>query len=224
MKWKGYLVFILLSFVAACSQRNGLTPARSDQVSEARSSYFPLSDGAEWVYAAQYFAPAAGVQKGKVVVRVDGTEIINGKTYSRLVTLFSGIPGAMDLTDYYRTDKEGIYIVHGREKNSAEQLYLPFPIEVGKSWTVKGPDGLFRYQVEGMETAHLIEKKYERCFKITVEGTQQIENPDLFGPRETHLSGVTLRAPGIGEVKSNMKLSRGEMKASIDLALENYKQ
>lgn len=140
MKWKGYLVFILLSFVAACSQRNGLTPARSDQVSEARSSYFPLSDGAEWVYAAQYFAPAAGVQKGKVVVRVDGTEIINGKTYSRLVTLFSGIPGAMDQTDYYRTAKEGIYIVHGREKNSAEQLYLPFPIEVGKSWTVKGPD------------------------------------------------------------------------------------
>src|SRR5262245_25315804 len=92
--------------------------------------YFPYHDGARWEYAVEAMVPFSGVQKGKVISRVDGEETINGKKYYKLVTVYSGIPGAEAEVLYLRKAKDGIYKIDGKYKDNPEYLLVPLPLAV----------------------------------------------------------------------------------------------
>jgi hypothetical protein len=174
------------------------------------TEYFPLSQGAQWEYSVDYLGFFGTPQKGKVVTRVDGTEVMNGKTYYKMVTVSSGIPGFENSSKYYRRDDEGIYEFDGTN----EQLILPFPLEVGRTWTVNEGNQKWTYRVEGIETAHLISKKYDDCVKISFEMVQTTDT--IFGAATDQLSGVTYRAQGVGEVKLIVTSQHGKAELSLD--------
>jgi hypothetical protein len=175
----------------------------------ARSTeYFPLSPGAQWEYSVDYTGFFGSPEKGKLVTRIEGTEVINGKTYYKIATVSSGIPGATNGSRYYRKDTDGIYTLDGTN----EQLFLPLPLEAGRSWTVNEGNREWTYRVDGIETAHLISKQYDDCVKISFE---MVETTDtIFGTQRVH--GVTYRAQGIGEVKSIVNGENGKAEVSLE--------
>lgn len=172
--------------------------------------YFPLSPSAQWEYSVDYAGSFGIPQKGKVVTRVEGTEVINGKTYYKVATVSSGMPGAKDGSKYYRHDTSGIYEFDGTN----EQLFLPSSLDVGRTWTVNEGNQAWTFRVEGIETAHLISKKYDDCVKISFEMVQTTDT--MFGPATERLSGVTYRAPGVGEVKMSLRGQNGRAELSLD--------
>lgn len=150
--------------------------------------YSPFSEKSRWTYSIEYRA-GIGVQKGKSVVRVDGTESINGKRYYKVVTVFSGIPGAEPDTRYVRPSKEGFYVV--RDKSQPEFLMVPRAPSIGSTWTVKEGDGRVDYRVEAIETAELFDAKYENCLKVSYEGIAHGKT----------IRGYAYYAPDVGQVK-----------------------
>jgi hypothetical protein len=181
----------------------------------ARSTdYFPLSSGAQWEYSVDYTGFFGNPQKGKIVTRIEGTEVINGKTYYKVATVSSGIPGGENRSKYYRRGDDGIYEFDGTN----EHLFLPFPLEDGRTWTVNEGNKQWTFRVEGRETAHLITKKYDDCVKITFEMVQTTDT--IFGAARDRMSGVTYRAQGIGEVKVIVNGQNGK----AEVSLESYTQ
>lgn len=118
------------------------------------TEYFPLSAGAEWEYSVDYVGFFGTPQKGKVATRIENTETINGKTYYKVVTVSSGIPGYENSSKCYRRDDDGIYEFDGTQ----DQLFLPLPLETGRTWTVNDGNQTWTFHVDGVETAHLISK------------------------------------------------------------------
>lgn len=145
---------VLILSLAACSKQPG-------------ENYFPMSDGSRWEFSIQDSRNVPGAEKRKVVVRIDGDEEIQGKKYHKEVTVFSGIPGAEASISYCRIAKGGIYEISGKHKELPEFLYIPFPLEVGRSWTVQEPEATTSYRVEGKETVELFDRKYDDCLKIS---------------------------------------------------------
>ena len=152
-------------------------------------------------------------------VRNDGEEVIRGKAYFKLVTVFAGIPGAESQVNYYRRTDEGIYSISGKHKDQPEYLETPFPLQVGKNWTVKTSDAELTYRVEGVETAELFDKSYDNCLKVSFSGSRNSMGTKV------QIEGYSYRAPKVGEVKSVTKLSREDLfiegpAVVIDVALE----
>jgi hypothetical protein len=174
------------------------------------TDYFPLSKGAQWEYSVDYAGFFGSPEKGKIVTRIEGTEVINGRTYYKMATVSSGIPGAENGSKYYRKDDDGIYQFDGTN----EQLFLPLPLETGRTWTVNEGDKQWNFRVEGRETAHLISKKYNDCVKISFEMVQTTDS--IFGPATDRMSGVTYRAQGVGEVKSILNGQNGKAEVSLE--------
>jgi len=174
------------------------------------TDYFPLSPSAQWEYSVDYTGFFGSPQKGKVVTRVEGTKVINGTTYYTVATVSSGIPGATNGSKYYRKDTSGIYEFDGTN----EQLFLPSSLEVGRTWTVNEGNQQWTFRVEGIETAHLISKKYDDCVKISFEMVQTTDT--IFGAATDRVSGVTYRAQGVGEVKLIVNSQHGKAELSLD--------
>lgn len=147
---------VLILSLAACSKQPG-------------EKYFPMSNGSRWEYSIQDSRNVAGAEKRKLVVRIDGDEEISGNKYHKEVTVFVGIPGAEASISYYRIAKDGIYEISGKRKDQPEFLYVRFPLEVGRSWTVQEPEASIRYKVDGKETVELFERKYDDCLKISFQ-------------------------------------------------------
>jgi hypothetical protein len=178
------------------------------------TSYFPLEAGATWEYTVEYPTMFSGPKKAKLVSRIEGTQTIDGKTYFKMVTVSSGMPGAKDGTTFYRIGDDGVYQHDGNE----EQLFLPSSLKEGTSWTINGPNGALHYRVEGIETAHLVDKTYENCIKISYEGDHAVSG--LPWQQTARIKGVVYRAKGIGEVKSFMEGPGG----TAEFSLEKYER
>jgi hypothetical protein len=195
-------VISILLFVS-CSEQQG-------------ESYFPESSkGSQWEYSIEYTTPFAGIQKGKVLTRVDEEVVIDGKSYFKYVTVFSGIPGAKSEINYYRRAKDGIYKTS--DKDIPEYLVTPFPLTVGKTWTVKDSNNEIEYRVDRIETAELFDKKFDNCLKITFEGTIKKTEGSL------NIKGYIYKAEGIGDVKSSTVIE-GRNKVIMDMELVKHEK
>jgi hypothetical protein len=171
--------------------------------------YFPKAvKGAQWEYAVRYSTPS-GNQMGGMMINIGGEESINGKTYYKQITLIKGIPGPASRVSYNRRAKEGIYKIDDTTAAKREYLTTPFPLKVGDTWTTQTSDGQTQFRAEKLETIELINKKYEKCLKITFQADKGLN----------HYEGVSYFAPGIGEVYSLLNL--GEVK--VDYAIMKYK-
>ena len=129
-------------------------------------------------------------------------ETIKGNKYFKLVTVSSGIPGYPTLVQYVRIDTQGKHVIEGDDDTKTEYTEIPFPVKVGKTWTVKKPKGDWHYTAEGIETLHLIDRKYEGCLKL------------LF--KAQNLEGYAYFAPGAGEVKGVCRIGEETMELVLE--------
>lgn len=137
---------------------------------------------------------------GKMMMRGDGDEVIKGRTYAKVVTVFSGVPGAESQAEYFRTDSEGVHALNGKSKDGPEYLDTPLPLQVGTSWVTKSPGGTKRSKVESFESVELYDRKYENCVKVSARSNR----PD--GTAFTEVGEVSYYASGVGLVKSTMRV------------------
>ncbi len=191
------LIAVVLCFIA-CSRSN-------------EEGYFPHPrDGSRWEYKLEYMAPLLGVRSGKMLVRVDGTEPIGDHTYFKYVSVLSGIPGAEPEVWFYRRSPDGILRIDGKHRDGPEYLETPFPLEVGNTWAVNGPERQAEYRVEAIETLELFDKTYDECLKISYTSTEGLD----------HFQGTLYLAKGIGLVKE----TASGVGVTFEVTLEKYER
>jgi len=167
---------------------------------QAGEDYFPMSDGSRWEYSTEYCVEGK-CNEGKLTSQIDGEETINGKKYFKAVTAGDGAP-EQKIT-YNRKAKEGVFGLSGKHKDKPEQLLIPLPITVGKTWTFQSYEPFLstnETSVLGKETLYLHDKKYENCLKVSTKGV--VEEGALQG---TELEVTIYYAPNIGVVKSLLR-------------------
>ena len=188
-----YMIVSVLLILSACVKQQG-------------EEYFPkASTGAQWEYSLVYETPA-GVQKGNIVIRIEGEETINGKKYYKQVSLISGIPGEKPQISYNRRTKEGIYKIDDNHKDKLEYLMIPFPITVGKTWTVQSPDGQTHYRAEKIEPLTLPSRKYENCLRLSF----------MVDREAMHIEGFSYLAPDVGEILCVQKIGEDKLAYFLD--------
>lgn len=186
------------TFFSACSKK---TP-----------DYLPLTDSSHWEHTLEFSSPGLGFQRGRGVMRVDGHETINGKDYSKLVVVVTGIPGYEPFYIYRRRTADAEYELPERHKANpaAESVALPLPPTVGKEWEGDTPDVHTKFKIEAIETAELADRKYEGCLKISVRRTYKNTTP----PEES--VGYQYLAPGVGIVKEYFRQGERMFTFTID--------
>ena len=147
--------------------------------------------GDRFEYSIEYSSPFGGVQKATTVTRTEGDEVVNGKTFHKLITTFSGIPGLDEVTAYQRWTPDGTYSIDSSDQTKTEYLDTPFPLEVGKSWTVKKQGATAQYNVAEMETVETPAGTFNNCLKVTFTGNKN--------------EGTEYLAPKVGMVKLVLK-------------------
>jgi len=158
-------------------------------------TYFPkTSKGDQWEYALKYQVPTGKVIDGKLLVRNEGNEKINGETYVKNVSLMSVSPDAKPQVTYTRRTDKGIFRLEG---NGTEYLATPFPLTVGKRWTVKTSDGQLEFLAEKIEPMKIFDKEYKDSLKVSFQGNKQSMN----------IEGYSYFAPGVGEIMTFMKIN-----------------
>lgn len=163
------------------------------------AEFVPLEQGKRGEYEVVVVASGQRIE-GRMVSRIEGTEVINGHEYWKVVNVASGIPGYEPSINFYRLDSGTVYTISGQHKEAAEQVYLPRDVEVGSSWSSETPEGSARYRVESREDVHMFNRTYEDCLKVVGEGKFVIEGADYL------VESVAFFAAGIGGVSDVIKL------------------
>jgi hypothetical protein len=172
-------------------------------------NYAPIEKFATCRYSLEFMTPLMGVQQGTMVVRRDIKETIGEHTYIKFVTVFSGIPGAEQETSFSRKGSDGVYSIDGKDRDKTEYRVTALPLEVGKSWKYATPNRSCDCRVEAMETAELLESRYERSLRVACNCRRGFESE----------STVTYLAPGLGMVKQTGKAPG----VSLEVALQECK-
>jgi hypothetical protein len=132
------------------------------------ADYFPLADGAQWVYTGRFLASTGGQYSGHATIRIEGTTLIHGRRYYKHVTSgdFTGVPNAptnLEQVRYYRTDSGGIYFLPGNDLDGTERLAMPLPVPAGERWL----SGAVEVTAERVGTIEVGGRKYDDCLKLT---------------------------------------------------------
>lgn len=205
MKKEDMLIKVILLLpvllASACAKREGI-------------SYFPMSGGARWEYIANS-CRGDDCKEGKSTYLIDGEETINGKKYYKMVTVLG--EALEQAISYNRITKEGVYRIWGKHKDKPEQLVLPLPFMVGKTWTYQPHEPFLstnEMSVSGIETLSLDDKIYENCFKISL--TSVVEEGAWKGVK---ILGTAYYAPNIGLIKQVLQFPDS---ATQELVLNKY--
>jgi hypothetical protein len=160
--------------------------------------YLPLTNNSRWEYMTEYSSPSLGFHRGKAVIRVDGHEKINGMDYSKLVVVSTGIPNCDTATFYRRSTTNAVYAIWAAHKDDPayEEIWLLLPPTVGKHWQTDTPDAHTDWKIEAIETAELIDRKYERCLKVSWRRALKVNG----GSSPNADFGYMYLAPGLGSV------------------------
>jgi hypothetical protein len=199
MRKSRYFVIVLV-FLFACSKQ---TPLEGE-------IYFPQgSEGSKWEYFMKYIS-SSGTKKERLSITTMGKESINGKKYNKQVSLLSGQQGEKTHVSYNRRDRNGIYWIDLMNKDKPEYIATPFPMTIGKTWTVMKSDGRVAYRAEKIENVKYLGRTYKNCLKVTYHG-DTMNKP---------LEGFTYYAPHVGEVFT--VIAYGDV--GIEFALDRYTQ
>lgn len=202
-------------------------------------NYFPLGKGAQWNYTVK--VTAKGNTTGKVIMRVEGTEIISGKTYVKIKTIYSNNLGQINYESYYR--KEGkkdelfVYYIDGRLQSKIEQLYMEIPSDlsvdpnlsigsmfVSFGWKIKQKVGQYvenfdRYRKKTENLEILSEKgsliEYKDCLIIETKAqsySSRIQTTEYYAP---NVGLVREIGPGISITLDSYKKGGAEPKVNI---------
>jgi hypothetical protein len=174
------LLLVITGLTSSCSKK------------EEGRDYFPINKEEE--FSLSFSAPSGATLQGKMVVRNQGEEVINGKTYTKYFAEISAPTTDSQQSPiivYSRITPEGVYSVVDEHKDFPEFLDYPFPLKVGTTWTRVKFEGEQKCRVESIEDVQLPDKTYEKCLKISFQ-QESGENP---------INGIEYLAKGIGNVK-----------------------
>ena len=157
--------------------------------------YVPLAKGTIWVHEhrATYSGPGERKVFANIVTEVEGEEIIDGKTYMRMLRRYEGMPGVDRITVYRRVAPEGVYIASKKDGKLREALELALPAAIGGSWDYD--DGVVsKRQVADVVAIDTPAGHFEKCLKVVRDFLSEV--------RRKNYSQETYYCPGVGEVKS----------------------
>ncbi|MRR14400.1 hypothetical protein EG833_03030 [archaeon] len=203
MKLRLVYILAVLFIFASCSKEGPIIKQKGEE-------YFPQgSKGSQWEYLVNVQTPK-GSQQSRMVMSIEDEEKINGKTYLKQSSLMgSQRQGAKPNYVYSRRSNEGIYKIDTTSKDKPEYLMTPFPITVGKKWTVKTSDRTMNFYAERVDSIEFLGKTYQNCLKVVFQGET----------KAAPVKGFTYFAPNIGEVATDMTM--GQIK--IQYVLNSYK-
>lgn len=190
---RALLLCTLAIAAAACSPRSS-------------ADYWPLSDGARWEYDAYVTDTNGRKPLGKVVTRVEGTDVINGKKYFRLVTVAPWIPdapGSRTDPDHYRIGPDGVFELFD-QKHSEQPVFL-LPAQNGKTFEYQLSEYVTERCVMSIEDVSLLDKTYKNCLVVTSHEFYP-QRPTESGP-----TSATYFAAGVGIVKIVMSQPDGSI-------------
>lgn len=143
------------------------TPAQKPPVFDG-TKYLPLKVGRQMRYQVTVTPPIGKQRQATATNRTPATTDLNGKTYFKVTTTFTGLPLMPDQLIYYRPAAEGVFQVLGGDEESSEWLYLPARIKIGDHWGADTPSGQFRFAAVGLEDVVTPKGKYPNCLKLQV--------------------------------------------------------
>jgi hypothetical protein len=219
------LIVVLAAALADCSKPpasnpgsapgSGTTPgtgsgtsaanAPAKPVAKANASgddgLFPYKVGVKWVYKIGFMRPDGKMQDGLLVTTVEGTEVIDGKTYFKVVSDLTEVPPVGKRVFYYREAADGIYRLDADHKELGEVRELPRPLAVGTEWDVQSPNYSMHYRVTGLEKVNVRAGDFDNCFAINGSGSMT-QGKELVVVTES-----TQRAPGVGDVTNLRRMT-----------------
>ncbi len=175
--------------------------------------YYPLPKNAQWEYQASG-GLGSDITKARVIRSVDGEILISGKTYTKIKTSSPNNPKSEGASfEFYRIDKDGLYIIENDKPTTKEYLWLPIPIPEQISWRLSNGNGVSEAKAEKIAEFEVNGKKYNDCLKITVSKNQN-GNP---------ITAFYYLSRGIGLIKLDTKGQFMGTDLSVEMNLENYK-
>lgn len=161
------------------------------------ADYYPLEKGTIWVHESRsvYSGPKEAERKviARVVTEVEGTEIVAGKTYLRLLRRYEGMPGVSRIVVYRRIAEDGVYIARKANDGLKEALELALPAAIGKSWDYD--DGVAsKRKIDDVTSVVTPAGRFERCLKVSRDFLTEV--------RRKNYSQEAYFCDGIGPVKS----------------------
>ena len=187
--------YILLTFISvliflSCKNESANKSLHSNTneapALDTTPDYFPIKVGMTREYSF-HLVSAEKDLKGTAVMRVEGTERLNEKTYFKIVYAHSGMPGAESQVYYYRRAEEGYYLIEGNNRSFPEYLDVKLPLKAHDKWQANTPLGRVEYGVEGFQDVTALDKTFKDCAKLTMKSES--------------ISSDSYLAPGVGIVK-----------------------
>lgn len=153
--------------------------------------YFPLAVGSQWNYRGRFSSEGSKPVDLQGVARVSSKALIRGKKYYKyeITSNFSQVSRTHRLfkdVRYYRIDRDGIFILSGKDDEGPELLELPIPLRGGLKWS----SGTAEARAERAGTVRLGGRSYYDCLKVSFKAAD--------GARRTEY----YLAPGVGVIKA----------------------
>ncbi|MFL6196821.1 MAG: hypothetical protein ACJ75H_21740 [Thermoanaerobaculia bacterium] len=130
--------------------------------------------------------PFTGQVDGVAIVSDRGKQTIDGKTYSKTMTTFDGIPGTQPESSYRRVGDDGVYSRKSTDPNEPEALEFPLPPTVGRTWSLKQDDLSLDLAIMAVEDFDTASKTYKNCLKVAgtgKKGASPIEVTSYYAPK-----------------------------------------
>jgi hypothetical protein len=110
-----------------------------------------------------------------MVQYIIGDEVINGKTYKEIETIFEGIEGYEGNTFYVRKDENGIYGLYDYDLEN-ETIEYKLPLKINTDWITKNKNQYIKQFVTDISDFRQEGKEYGQCFKIEYDGNYNGES------------------------------------------------
>lgn len=134
------------------------------------AEYFWGGNTERKTYTLKMAIEGAGITEGTMILRQDGTAIIGGTKYYKLLLTTEGIPGATTANYYTRLGEDGIYSRETTDSSVLDSLDIPLPVQVGRKWQHIQGDTRLEMEVLAFEDLDTAEKTYRHCLKIAGKG------------------------------------------------------
>jgi len=172
------------------------------------ADYFPMGIGDKHTYQIIKQVPGEPYRR-LITLRTEVLEKAkrNGNDYVRVRSNFTwgsytmGGESFQVVSTLFRTDQRGVYGIIEQNPDIREQQIVKFPLKIGASWDVQMGRQTNKFSVVGFEDVALERSIYRNCIHLHSESSD----------------GVVLdnwKAPGIGDVKSEMTSTTGAKESS----------
>jgi hypothetical protein len=183
--------------------------------------YFPLRVGAAWQYAIRVTADDDQVVAEATVRKsVEGTRVIQGKEYMRLVTRTLAGAELRAPDQHYRVTDEGICAA---VEGAAGQELLVFPRDpaTNRGWTGAAPPVIKQItaKVQTDQEVQCGKARYSSCVYVDLD--MSMRGGGFFGPAQVPVRMERWFAPGVGLVRERRTADGRVIEAILEVGAAN---